>query len=909
MSTILEEIYTTDKYICDHISKASNTERGLVSQSIIAVLRNFVEHIALYEYSIDNKEDLENNWESISNKAIPYLDQCGHLSFLKEFLDLLKISVSHYTPDRDHSERLMLKYYEYLFRTRKYLSKKRKISVLKNLETFPLNLDKGLSEYYEKISEIINTINDSNKTGFNSFYILKKKAFYVKKEMFFEITLTLADDYSSKSDRIIVYTKDDIPQNYAISAIFTYDYIDIFGMKFPITIINDWKIAIRPCELNNFCRFFGLDTSIQKGYFEYKNLMVFLKESGFTLDDLVKMPNYYYEKYKNEILKGAKRESFFPAIAATRMLYQNKSAGSNVLLYLLHRLNNVVLKKQFKTEKENSLSDLFLSMKCKPFDDLPFNTALINHIPKFMDLVKSIGVKGHEDELLARHIYNNIEQKGILYTSIKELCTDVNNLDELISSYNDKLYIGHRQARTLVKENGNLYIKGYENDTITIINKIITHSSEGISDYSNFAEEWLIRGESNVDDPDKVSIIKDIFSTTRVALIYGSAGTGKSTLIDHISNLFADSKKVFIANTNPAVDNLRSRVKAPNSSFMTITKYLYSESERNCDILVIDECSTVSNTNMLKILNTSYFTLLVLVGDIYQIESISFGNWFRLCRYFVNKSAIFELKKPYRASDRNLLNLWESVRNLSNDIEEKLEKGNFCSKLDKSLFMEKEEREIILCLNYDGLYGINNINKMLQISNPNSAVRIGVLDYKVDDPILFNENSRFRPVLYNNLSGRITKIVETEKFYYFEILVDRVIPEMEVVSLPIDIINSTIPEKTKIGITIYKFEGDSDSEDREESTIIPFQIAYAISIHKSQGLEFNSVKIIVTNEVDEMITHNIFYTAITRAREKLKIYWSPESQKKILDSFSDLKDKDHYILSNKFNLKINKPDC
>ena len=49
-------------------------------------------------------------------------------------------------------------------------------------------------------------------------------------------------------------------------------------------------------------------------------------------------------------------------------------------------------------------------------------------------------------------------------------------------------------------------------------------------------------------------------------------------------------------------------------------------------------------------------------------------------------------------------------------------------------------------------------------------------------------------------------------------------------------------------------------------------------------IEYDSVKIVITNEIDEMITHNIFYTAITRAKQKLKIYWSPEVLEKILSS-------------------------
>lgn len=47
---------------------------------------------------------------------------------------------------------------------------------------------------------------------------------------------------------------------------------------------------------------------------------------------------------------------------------------------------------------------------------------------------------------------------------------------------------------------------------------------------------------------------------------------------------------------------------------------------------------------------------------------------------------------------------------------------------------------------------------------------------------------------------------------------------------------------------------------------IPFQVAYAISIHKAQGLEYESVKVVITSETEEMVSHNIFYTAIPGQR-------------------------------------------
>ena len=63
---------------------------------------------------------------------------------------------------------------------------------------------------------------------------------------------------------------------------------------------------------------------------------------------------------------------------------------------------------------------------------------------------------------------------------------------------------------------------------------------------------------------------------------------------------------------------------------------------------------------------------------------------------------------------------------------------------------------------------------------------------------------------------------------------------------------------------------------------IPFQIAYAVSIHKAQGLEYDSVKIVLSNEIEELVTHNIFYTAITRAKKDLTIYWTPETENKVI---------------------------
>ena len=164
---------------------------------------------------------------------------------------------------------------------------------------------------------------------------------------------------------------------------------------------------------------------------------------------------------------------------------------------------------------------------------------------------------------------------------------------------------------------------------------------------------------------------------------------------------------------------------------------------------------------MREILTDTSYQLLILVGDTYQIESISFGNWFYIAKNLVNNS-IHELITPYRSKDNNLIKLWELVRKLSPNISEYLGKYNISEALDSSIFVKKHNDEIILCLNYDGLYGINNINRLLQNKNPNQPFDCGIWSFKIGDPIIFNENTEYYPLIYNNLKGTIVDIQKTD---------------------------------------------------------------------------------------------------------------------------------------------------
>ena len=215
MQQIDNQIINIDKVICTNINTQKVLGRGLTSQNVISQLRNFVEHIALKEYS--NGNDITNSYENIQ-QALAYIKTKGQLKFLHRFHKLLQITASHYTQDEENSERLMIKYFEYLIRIRKHLKTRFNLEVLQNLESFPLNQDSALLEYYQKISEkILEGPSRRTKSNYDDrYYIQKVKPFFVGLEIYYEVTFTRAIDKASKFDRTIAFTKMEIPHNLSL---------------------------------------------------------------------------------------------------------------------------------------------------------------------------------------------------------------------------------------------------------------------------------------------------------------------------------------------------------------------------------------------------------------------------------------------------------------------------------------------------------------------------------------------------------------------------------------------------------------------------------------------------------------------------------------------------------------------
>lgn len=894
MASVAEQIQSVNDAICQNIA-ALGEQRPLLSQNLLAQLRNLVEGVIVRLHL--GTDGAEFRYEAVE-PALAYIRSQGKLNFLGRFHKLLQASASHYTLDGDASERLMLKYYEYLHRLRSLVSTTCGKNVLANLESFPVDLDPSLREYHLKIAERIKAVRKTKiiQEAGARYYIHKIRPFFVEGSIYYEVTFHRAVNRVSKFDRSIAFTDIDMTDKYSAYLVLQRDSIRVLDQAMPITIIRSWDVSIRPCELTNFARLLGIKANVQSTSPEFRYLMHGLTATSGSLLDLMDMDDAEYQSIRF-VPKAGDRPLIFSILDEARRLIRSRANGHNLLRYLMLRMHNQTIKLQYASEPCRWLSNLHLQMGCTPFETMPFCTSPRGHNPRMSDLVEALDAGDRRHELLARRLHTNVEQYGMLYTPEEDL-QSFGDSSALIATFNARLYHKHSH-RKLVQDKRHVFITNYEDETADIVSTLQSVAAEGIAGYTQAVQRWLQQTSREIDDPTKKDALERLFSDSRVALIYGAAGTGKSTMVNHIANYFNDKSKLFLAHTNPAVDNLERKVVAQNATFRTISSHIHRTGfDPDYDLLVIDECSTVSNADLLKVLRKGSFKLLVLVGDVFQIESIQFGNWFSIIRSFLASSAIFELTTPYRTKNPALLRLWDKVRHIEDDIDEVIAKNGYSGVLDRTLFEHIGEDEIILCLNYDGLYGINNVNRFLQSSNFNPPVIWREATYKVGDPILFNESERFRSVLYNNLKGRIVAMTQGLGSLRFDIEVDRPLNEFDVVGTDLEWV-----EGSTVRFSVFDHDA-SDEDDDALNTLVPFQVAYAVSIHKAQGLEYDSVKIVVTNANEEDLTHSIFYTAVTRAREHLRIFWTPETQRKVLANLRrTVNSKDVLLLAARRGLK------
>lgn len=590
-------------------------------------------------------------------------------------------------------------------------------------------------------------------------------------ERYYEITLQLAGVYSTKYNRVTVYSKMTITTYYSIQIAYTETVIDLWGVQNSIKVLNDWRVAIDPSCLNKLAKMLLKSTKINRNYREYVNLMEFLTETGMNLFELINMRKERFSQIYNRVFGTTNTHDFGDVLIQIRREYSKSSCkvGKNTIGYALMYMRDEVLEVLLPNEfyKKCISNELLISSRCYPFEKNPMIANLVGTKTSKKDRESIIELLDDSKAVSLVQPYITIDN---LIGETGELLFEKSEIGSngVIENYNISLDDWERaKGYSIIEREGLVTIASYYDTTINILKRLLQLTHNARFDRQEENERFIKNCGIKFDDIDKKIALKYLFVNSNIMLIYGAAGTGKTTLIKYISNMFCDARKLYITKTHTALQNVIRNLgkNFDNCDFEIIDSITRSNSAVVHDIVFIDECSTIDNRTMELLLGKiSNDALIVMSGDVYQIESIDFGNWFFYAKDIVKaKGGSIELCSTWRTKKEELKGLWKAVREKSTIITEMLSMdGPFSENLGENIF-HLDEDEVVLCLNYDGKFGLNNMNQYFQNANTNSkAFSWEEWSYKIGDRIIFI-NTRRSALLYNNLRGIITNIAYAEK--------------------------------------------------------------------------------------------------------------------------------------------------
>ncbi|WP_036434644.1 ATP-dependent DNA helicase [Mycoplasmopsis columboralis] len=885
---------------------------------ILDQLRPFIEHIFYFwELKKENKDPY--NYPFVYDDFKSIKDKCSKNRNAEnpiykvwfKFHWKLQNSVSHNYLNNEQSERLLSDYISYLLEIQNYTEVNYGLKILENI-SFYLEQSKeeekhlfAISEYL-KSTEIKNTFEIEDKRFVPSEFLYKVVRCIPRKysnHKFYEVILNPFGNFYDKENNIIAFSNKLIENDYPISINFEEVKLEIYNNVQEVLFISDYEFKFPLNFFKEFIRIFHNEN--------ISNLNIF-KEVGFkleeiynlnykTLFELIVEDNDLWDDFIDLLLNSPYKEIQLLAdsLVKTKNIITKEEFCEQTLRYLIKMVDPHIVKNQIGKTKKEILNNTFLAKKTLPFEHLPLTFSLVKHNPKYQDLINSINLKNIEHQIIAKKVIWNAQNLGYIATKISDIDLNLEELKKIVEIYNNLLWTGHKEDSKLCIKDDYIYI----NQNVTDLEKII-HTIKKLNSNINQENTKKLREEiinkinlNNIDD--NVKKILNLFQFSSIGIIHGPAGTGKTTKISKISELLSDKRKIFLSKTHTAVRNLKNKIKIENSKFLTIDKYLKDFEKglftEQADIMIIDEFSCVSNKEMRRILETNNFGYLLLVGDFRQNKSIELGNWhekvLELLSKSNNKNNILELNYIHRIKT----NLLKRIRELSDaliDIKnskkletflEELQKGDF-SKNPENLNLKNMNNFMLLAPNYNGLFGINSLNKMAQSYNPEREVIWGIYKFKKNDPILFKYSDFLDKNIFTNLEGTIKDIkisTDNSSLEYIEFDVE----VKAFVTNPgenFSIIYSLEEERMSgIRFRVYK------NHPNELKNIIPFNLKYCISIHKAQSLEEDNVILFIDENSVKNIDYNIFYTAITRPKVSLSIYWTKETERKFIEKLKN----------------------
>ena len=366
-------------------------------------------------------------------------------------------------------------------------------------------------------------------------------------------------------------------------------------------------------------------------------------------------------------------------------------------------------------------------------------------------------------------------------------------------------------------------------------------------------------------------------------IITGGPGTGKTTIMKGITELYRQMKKIsfdklsekiaLLAPTGRAAKRLS---EATGLQASTIHRFLKWQKETNkfqvneynkskAEFIIVDESSMIDTYLMASLLKgISANAKILLVGDDHQLPSVGPGQ---ILHDLISseKLSVIKLTKLYRqGNDSNIVSLAYDIRNkkIKDEVFNIAEDLTFINcQLSQvvpniielaTTYKDLSYKEFqILVPMYKTLYGIDEINKQVALifnkeEKAKKTITIGETIFREGDKVIQLTNMPEENV-YNGDIGLIQKIVTSPKK---EVIVDY----------------------------------DGNLVKYTPSSFNNFRLAYAISIHKSQGSEFEIVVIPLVRNYNKMLYRKLIYTAVTRSKSKLYLIGEKDALKMAVDN-------------------------
>ncbi len=458
----------------------------------------------------------------------------------------------------------------------------------------------------------------------------------------------------------------------------------------------------------------------------------------------------------------------------------------------------------------------------------------------------------------------------------------------LIDETLEKLYLN---KKIIIVNNDYYLIEDYldEINNATSLGSLINSKPKKIVDFDKHLKMISTKYIIKYNDEQITAIRRAL--TNNISIITGGPGTGKTTIINGIINIYAALNNIsfkdlpndilLLAPTGRAAKRMAETTAMPAS---TIHRFLKWDQERNIfgvnefnklyyKLIIIDETSMIDNhllSSLFKGLDL-HNTQIVFVGDEYQLPSVGPGL---VLHDMINSDAITHtrLEFIYRQSENSFIPiLAKEIKevNLTSDLLSKKDDYNFIETVSgdiknviKQILDKCQKKKIdatklqVLAPMYKGENGIDNLNALLQnVFNPSKKNKAELsyfgISYREGDKVL-NLVNNIDDNIYNGDIGYIKEI---------------------------DLDNKEI---------IIRYDDNLVSYKKEDLSTITH--AYAISIHKSQGSEFDHVIMPITFNYNRMLYNKLLYTGVSRAKKSLVLIGSIKAlEKAVANNYSEIR--------------------